>query len=74
MQSHLMCKKETRILLVFSKSSKALLINYESVGEILAPRLSRAMSEMARLKEQESESEVKFHHNNTSSKNGEEKG
>jgi hypothetical protein len=66
-----MCKKATRILLVFSKSSKALLIKYESVGEILAPRLSRAMSEMARWQEQESESEVKFQHNNTSSKNGE---
>jgi hypothetical protein len=69
-----MCKKATRILLVFSKSSKALLIKYESVGEILAPRLSRAMSEMARWQEQESGSEVKFQYSNTSSKNGEEKG
>ena len=66
-----MCKKATRILLVFSKSSKALLINYESVGEILAPRLSRAMSEMARWQEQENENEVKFQYSNTSSKNGE---
>ena len=42
-----------------------------SVGEILAPRLSRAMNEMARWQEQESGSGMKFYYSNTSSKNGE---
>ena len=70
-----MCKKATRILLdVFKILQSFINPKYESVGEILAPRLSRAMSEMARWQEQESESEVKFQHNNSSSKNGEEKG
>jgi hypothetical protein len=37
----------------------------ESVGEILAPRLSRAMSEMARWQEQEDGSEERFQHSIT---------
>jgi hypothetical protein len=40
----------------------------------VAPRLSRAMSEMAKWQEQENGSEVKFQYSNTSSKNDEEKG
>jgi hypothetical protein len=67
-----MCKKKTRILLDLFKILQSFSIDpkYESVGEILAPRLLRAMSEVARWQDQEGE--LKFQHNNSSSKNGKE--